>query len=242
MPAVPPAMAALAGCRGEAGCPSKDAKVILSVGGYSYSMKAWSWLASQEAAEAMAEKVAEWEKLGVDGIDLDIEGTAGNSPGAAKYIVAFARKLKTLRPNFLVTQPVYGYPQIAAENSMVNNGWDNSSRPTGIVDSIGIMVYQGVGSLQYVKDYANATSQWQGFPIKVDVPKHQILPGIQGSASDAVVMQMAQAVKQQGLGGFMVWFASVEDSTRGRRAFSYSGDDATPAASEAWAKALHTIN
>jgi hypothetical protein len=50
-------------------------------GGYAYSVKQnpWNWLTSKEAAEAMAEKVAEWpQKYGCDGIDLDLEDGAGN--------------------------------------------------------------------------------------------------------------------------------------------------------------------
>lgn len=54
---------------------------MLFSGGYAYSVKQnpWNWLTSKEAAEAMAEKVAEWpEKYGCDGIDLDLEDGAGN--------------------------------------------------------------------------------------------------------------------------------------------------------------------
>ncbi len=53
----------------------------ISPGGYVYSIKEnpWQWLTSKEAAEAMAEKVAEWpEKYNCDGIDLDLEDGAGN--------------------------------------------------------------------------------------------------------------------------------------------------------------------
>ena len=50
-------------------------------GGYVNSVKEnpWHWLTSKEAAEAMAEKVAEWpQKYGCDGINLDLEDGAGN--------------------------------------------------------------------------------------------------------------------------------------------------------------------
>ena len=50
-------------------------------GGYAYSVKQnpWNWLTSKEAAEAMAERVAEWpKKYGIDGIDLDLEDGAGH--------------------------------------------------------------------------------------------------------------------------------------------------------------------
>jgi hypothetical protein len=54
----------------------------LHIGGQYYSEGAyasWPWLQNQAAAEAMAAKVAQWPSLyKCDGIDLDIEGTAGN--------------------------------------------------------------------------------------------------------------------------------------------------------------------
>ena len=39
------------------------------------------------------------------------------------------------------------------------------------------MVYEGTQSLDYVKNYADATSQWEGYPITVDVPTSDILLG-----------------------------------------------------------------
>ena len=37
------------------------------------------------------------------------------------------------------------------------------------------MVYEGTQALQYVKNYAAGTSQWEGFPIKVIDPLTGIL-------------------------------------------------------------------
>jgi hypothetical protein len=51
------------------------------IGGYVYSLKEnpWEWLTSKEAAESMAERVAEWpNKYNCDGINLDLEDGAGN--------------------------------------------------------------------------------------------------------------------------------------------------------------------
>jgi len=246
MPAVPPAMSNLAMCKGQTGCPATSTPVIFSIGGQAYSSKPWSWLSSQSAAESMAAEVAQWStKYGADGIDLDIEGAAGNSQTAADNLVAFAKKLRELNPKMLITQPVYGYPQIAAENTMVNEGFTKNGDTNSLIDSVGLMVYNGVESLQYVKDYGNGTSEWDGFPITVDVPYGRILPGIEGSASSTVIAQMASSVKSEGLGGFMVWFASVMDKTRGRNAFAYGSMDATKtmtANGAAWAAAIQTMN
>lgn len=244
LPAVPPAMKSLAGCRGQSGCPGKDSKVLLSVGGQAYSNKAWSWLSSAAAAEAMATKISsEWSTLGVDGIDLDIEGSAGGSDASSTALLAFVKKLRSLQGDWIITQPVYGYPQVKAENYMVNTGWDNTSKSLNTIDSVGIMVYQGVQSLNYVKNYDNATHQWEGFPIHVDVPPGKVLAGLSGSASDADIMSMAKAVKGQGLGGFMVWFASLYDTTRSGPAFTYGNGqmDASTAKSPAWAEAIKAM-
>ena len=61
----------------------------------------------------MAQQVAQWPSLyNCDGIDLDIEAGAGDAPGAGDNLVAFITRLKQLVPNFHVSQPVYGYPQV----------------------------------------------------------------------------------------------------------------------------------
>eukprot|EP00966_Prymnesium_polylepis_P147879 3416286-Prymnesium_polylepis.1 len=81
----------------------------------------------------MAAEVVQWRtKYGIDGIDLDIEG---NQPGAPA--LAFAQKCKELDPSFIVTQPVFGYPQVKEENFMTNHAFAVGAKKS--VDSIGIM-------------------------------------------------------------------------------------------------------
>eukprot|EP01084_Bolivina_argentea_P229092 386738_1 len=237
-------MSNLAKCKGKPGCPPTNTPVIFSIGGESYSNKQWPWLASQSAAESMAAEVAQWDtKYGADGIDLDIETGAGNSQASGDNLVAFAKKLRSLNPNMIITQPVYGFPQVTAENTMVNQGFTKDSKSLGLIDSIGIMEYNGVESLQYVKDYGNATSEWQGFPITVNVPYSDILAGINGNAGSSAIMQMANSIVSQGLGGMMIWLSSVWDATRNQAAFTYGGGamDATKTnttTGSAWAQAL----
>merc|ERR1719428_1422561 len=117
MPALPPAMQYIGQHR-----PDPSQKIIASVGGEAYSDSAqWPWLASDEAAEAMAAEVVQWKtKYGIDGIDLDIEG---NQPGPTA--LTFAKKVKE-------------------ENYMVNQNYAKGAKSA--VDKIGIMVYQGTGS------------------------------------------------------------------------------------------------
>merc|ERR1712139_352376 len=108
---------------------------------------------------------------------------------------------------------------------------------------IGIMVYQGTGSLQYVSNYVNGSTKWEGFPIKVDVPSQQVMLGAGGQASAGTITTLAKAARAQNLGGIMVWYASVIDSATGKVGNQYSGGamDASiqSAATRAeWKKAL----
>jgi hypothetical protein len=237
MPALPPAMQYVGLHR-----PDPKQLVIASVGGEAYSDSGqWPWLASDAAAEAMAADVVQWKKkYGIDGIDLDIEG---NQPGPTA--LTFARKLKELDPDFIVTQPVFGSPQVTEENYMVNECFAKGAKSA--VDKIGIMVYQGTGSLQYVKDYTNGSSQWSGFPIKVDVPSQKVMLGAGGQAAAGTIEALAKAAHDQDLGGIMVWYASVIDAATGKVGNQYSGGsmDASiqSAATQAeWKKALDIMH
>jgi len=214
MPAVPAAMVSISRNR------PNGSVVILSVGGEAYSeggQWTWPWLASVEAAEAMAAEVVQWKtKYGIDGIDLDIEGKQ-----SSENSYAFAKKIKELDPTFIVTQPVFGSPQVNEENYMVNQCFAKGVKSS--VDAIGIMVYESTGSLQYVKGYVNGTKQWQGFPIHVDVPPQRVLLGAGGQTSAADIETLAKAAHAQNLGGIMVWFASVLDSATGKHGNQYGG-------------------
>jgi len=242
---VPPAYANLAKTRGKGtpGSIPSGTKIIFSVGGYSYSIKPnpWPFLASASAAATMAREVATWpSKYGCDGIDLDIETGAGDASGAGPNLVTFVQTLKQQNPSMIVTQPVYGYPQVAAETYIVNHSWNKNGTSQGLADAVGIMVYQGQGSLQYVKNYAQGSHQWDGFPITVDVTPGAILCGMGGQDSSGDIQAVASAVKQQGLGGIMVWFASILDTKTGKTAFQYAGGtgDASVQGSAEWAHAL----
>jgi len=246
--AVPPSFVNFAKSRGSnaAGAIPSGTKIMFSIGGYSYSINPnpWPFLASESAATNMAHEVATWpSKYGCDGIDMDIETGAGDASGVGPNLVTFVKVLKSLNPSMIVTQPVFGYPQVAAENYIVNHSWDNNGTSLGLVDAVGIMVYQGTQSLTYVKNYAQGSHQWQGFPITVDVTTTEILCGMGGQASDGDIGTMAGAVKSQNLGGIMVWYASVLNAKTGKIAFQYSGGtgDSTPSGSGAWARAIQQM-
>jgi len=249
MPSVPPSFVNFAKTRGtnSKGAIPKDTTIIFSIGGEAYSSHAWPWLSSPQAAESMANEVATWRtKYGCDGIDLDIESGAGDSTSAGTNLVHFLETLKQKDPGILVTQPVYGYPGVQAENDVVNYSWDKNGNhiATG-ADTVGIMVYTGTQSLNYVKNYAEGTKQWQGFPIKVDVATNGIITGLGGDASSSDIMSMVSAIKSQSLRGFMVWYASVLDSATGQTALQYGKQDdasANTGSMSTWANALKEMN
>lgn len=208
---VPLAFRKLAATRGsgEEGAVPADTLIIFAVGGYAYSLdpNPWDWLTSQEKAEAMAVQVAKWrDDYGCDGIDLDIEEGAGGQKAAGPNLVHFITKLKSLQPGMLVTQPTYGWPQVKAENDVINASWNKGGTSNGLADTIGLMVYDGTQALKYVNNYAHG-DPWG--PIKVDVPTHRILVGSKGSASSATISKLATESVSRDLLGIMVWYCSV---------------------------------
>merc|ERR1711890_171397 len=214
--AVPAAFKKLAASRGTNadGAVPADTLIIFAIGGYAYSLhpNPWEWLTSQSKAEAMAEQVAKWkDDYGIDGIDLDIEEGAGSQGPAGPNMVHFIRKLKSIHPDWIVSQPTYGYPQIKAEIDVINASWNKGGTSNNLADSVGLMVYEGTEALRYVKNYAEGSSQWQGFPIKVDVPRPQILLGSKGTAGAGTINKLAQESVSQDLLGIMVWFCSVKN-------------------------------
>jgi len=213
---IPPSFQKLAASRGtdQPGAVPADTVIMFAIGGYAYSIKPnpWHWLTSREKAEKMAEKVAEWPALyGCDGIDLDLEEGAGAKREAGPNMIHFIRRLKELAPNMIVSQPVYGYPQVQAETDVINASWDTEGNSQGLADSLGLMVYEGTQALNYVKNYANGSGQWQGFPIKVNAPKSAILLGAKGSSSSSTIMKLARAAVEDDILGIMVWYASVKN-------------------------------
>lgn len=89
--------------------------ILFAIGGYAYSIEIdpWHWLTSREAAESMAEEVAEWiPKYNIHGIDLDIEEGAGERPEAPENMGHFVRRFRELQPNAIIGQPTYGDPVV----------------------------------------------------------------------------------------------------------------------------------
>ena len=211
---VPRAYQKLAATRGTGAPGSVPANTVImfAIGGYAYSLKPnpWHWLTSRAAAEEMAEKVARWpEQYGCDGIDLDLEEGAGGKAAAGPNMVHFVRKLKELNPSIIVSQPTYGWPQVKAEIDVINASWDSDGHKLGVADSIGLMVYEGTSSLNYVKNY-DSSKRWQGHPISAAVPNNAILLGAKGVTSSSAIQQLAARAVAEDLLGIMVWYASVD--------------------------------
>ena len=213
---VPPTYRKLAATRGTGlpGSVPADTVIMFAIGGYAYSIKPnpWNWLVTKEAAEAMAVKVAEWpEKYGCDGIDLDLEEGAGAKKEAGPNMIHFIRKLKELNPDIIISQPVYGFPQVQAETDVINASWDSKGTSANLADSIGLMVYVGTQALSYVDNYANGGGKWKGFPITASAPKNVILLGAMGQSSSSDIKTLAEESVKQDLLGIMVWYASVKN-------------------------------
>lgn len=215
---VPDSYQKLAATRGSDAPGSVPANTVImfAIGGYAYSVKPnpWHWLTSKEAAEKMAERVATWPDLyGCDGIDLDLEEGAGSNKVAGPNMVHFVRKLKELAPGIIVSQPTYGYPQVQAEIDVINASWDDQGNSKGVADSIGLMVYEGTQTLQYVKNYVSGADQWggYGFPVECRAPSNTILLGCKGATSSSAISTLADAAINNDYRGIMVWYASVKN-------------------------------
>jgi len=175
----------------------------------------------------MAERVAEWpERYGIDGIDLDLEDGAGDTPKAGPMMIHFVKKLRQLQPKMIIGQPTYGFPQVKAEIAVINASWKNK-RSTGVADSVGLMVYQGTQALNYVKNYADASKQWSGFPIKTDVPKNCILLGAKGATGAGTIRTLAAETMKNDYLGIMVWYASVKGGLQYAVSWDASESEAT---------------
>ena len=241
---VPKSFQKLAATRGssEPGSVPSSTKIIFAIGGYSYSIhpNPWDWLTSQDKAEKMAEIVATWPDLyGCDGIDLDIESGAGDRKDAGPNMVHFLRRLRQLQPDLIVGQPTYGYPQVNAEDYVINESFNVDATSNNLIDSVGLMVYEGTQSLNYIKNYAEATSQWEGFPITSNTPYHGILVGCKGSARPGDIDTLADETLKQDLLGVMVWYASVQNGFQ----YEVSWDASTSKESqEAYIKAMQSLS
>ena len=160
----------------------------------------------------MAERVATWvSEFGIDGIDIDIEEGAGSQAAAGPNLGHFIKHLRELQPGIIISQPTYGYPQIPAEIDVINMSWNVGATSNDYADSIGIMIYEGSDSLNYVENFAHGSEQGVGWPITVDVPYDAIMLGSKGITSNSDIMEMANEVVRQDLLGIMVWYASVKN-------------------------------
>ena len=227
---VPVSFKNLASTRGNdlAGSVPASTKIIFAIGGYTYSKdpNPWEWLTTKEKAESMAEVVASWKDLyGCDGIDLDIEEGAGNQEEAGRNMVHFIRKLRDLQPNIIIGQPTYGYPQIPAEVEVINESYNLDRSSNNLADSVGIMAYEGTESLLYVRNFAEASSQGQGFPITCNTPYNVVLVGCKGTNSAFDIETLANESLNQDLLGIMVWYASVIDGFQYAKDWDASFDD-----------------
>jgi hypothetical protein len=148
----------------------------------------------------------------------------------------FATALKSLakdkRPSLLVRiTNIKGIYNVAVRNV--------DSTSNNVADSVGLMVYEGTEALRYVDNYAKGAEQWEGFPIRVNVPRDAILLGCKGVTASQSIVTLADESIRQDLLGVMVWYASV------RNGFQYeiSWDASTSTDSQhAYVSAMQNFN
>ena len=116
-----------------------------------------------------------------------------------------------LQPNIIISQPVYGFPQVQAETDVINASWDSKGTSANLANSIGLMVYEGTQALKYVDNYADGAGKWNGFPITASAPKNTILLGAKGQSTLEDIKTMAEESVEQDLLGIMVWYASIKN-------------------------------
>lgn len=144
----------------------------------------------------------------------------------------------------IVTQPVFGSPSsVPAANRIIEASY-NVSKHSGALHSlskVGIMVYSGTGAEQWLKYYTHGCdqfcSQWQ-CNLAACVPKSDMVLGAAGFASQGTIAKLGSDVVSMGLGGFMVWYASVIDSATGKAGLQYGNMDASINSYSAWEAAL----
>ena len=106
---------------------------------------------------------------------------------------------------------IFSVKLVHAANDVINESWDLNGNLQNVGDSVGIMVYEGTQSLNYVKNFVNGADQWEGFPIKVNVNSKAVMLGCKGSSSSATILKLAEESVKQDLLGVMVWYASVKN-------------------------------
>lgn len=197
-----------------------DTKIIYSIAGGSYSRRVSDWMKwfdTPDNAKRLAAQVATWKS---DGIDIDFEEGIGNDHTISQNLVVFVQEVRRLRPDFIITQAAFGYPQIYGESLLTVKSWNAQGQNTGLLNSLGLMVYSAHDSLQYVNQY-RCTASWCALcdnaevssPCSV-VPRNQLIAGLDGGSSQGDV----DAVCSGNVGGYMIWYASADNG------FSYGGN------------------
>ena len=81
------------------------------------------------------------------------------------------------------------------------NGNKNSN-----VDAVGIMVYEGATSLNFVDNFLSGNG---GRGLTARIPSEDIFVGCKGTARKNTIKQLTSEIQRRRLGGMIVWYASV---------------------------------
>lgn len=248
---VPPAMVNAAKNRGPNGLNlAEGTKVLYSIGGYAYCNKPpkvpidfiakWAWLDNKDTAEKMAEQIAADENYKyVDGFDFDIEpddAQTAAGPCLKPGIVHFVRKLRELKPDWIITQPVLGNATtyqnplgvgVALSVCWPSQNWFNGGNklPDGVVpmktdkglyDGLTLMGYgYSVEENITFRDGYGKPGQCKAWcPVPCDIPHNLVTVGVypnKGAGTQDGINQLLDLTSKGELQGYMVWYASADN-------------------------------
>ena len=101
--------------------------------------------------------------------------------------------------------PSYGFPRVSGVNQALNENYGRNGNRKSNVDAVGIMVYEGATSLNFVDNFLNG----KGGGLTARIPSQDLLVGCKGAARKNTVRQLTSEIKRRRLGGMIVWYASV---------------------------------
>ena len=108
---------------------------------------------------------------------------------------------------------------------------------SGLADSIGLMVYEGTSSLNYVKNYVDGPGRWQGFPQTCRAPSDVIILGAKGQAGESTMNALVDAVIESDFLGIMVWYVSIPGGLQ----YAVSWDGSDEAYQQSFVKAMDRL-
>ncbi len=187
-------------------------RVLLCVYNYNKTTESWDWPLARNAfgehpVEFASSLVAEMERLGLDGIDLDLEGNGSLDGDKATYL-RFVRDLSTrLRErNKRLTIDTFAYVWHAP-----NQTWWRDLFP--LVDGINSMGYEETGAGAGAGNEAWRAFSAQEVASGSDVGKLMLgMPGYKDEWQGKPALDQLRWLRDHGRAGLSIWDSQLEGS------------------------------